>query len=75
MGASASAALATDLLAINDLLGPARVDVTATLYARVQLRLHHDGIDLLGCAPPEPDEIIGDPDGGDEPPLAGAALR
>ncbi|MFJ2262221.1 hypothetical protein ACIOKD_28505 [Streptomyces sp. NPDC087844] len=34
-----------------------------------------DAIDLLGHALRNPTEITGKPDDGDEPPLAGAAVR
>nr|WP_322974464.1 hypothetical protein [Actinacidiphila epipremni] len=49
--------------------------MTATVYAHVRLHLQRDAIDLLGRALRNPTEITGKPDGGNEPPLVGAAVR
>ncbi|MFI6899106.1 tyrosine-type recombinase/integrase [Streptomyces sp. NPDC050256] len=64
-----------ELVVIKELLGHAHIGVTATVYAHVRLRLQRDAIDLLGHALRNPTEITGKPDDGDEPPLAGAAVR
>ncbi|SCD89320.1 hypothetical protein GA0115245_14914 [Streptomyces sp. di188] len=44
-------------------------------HAHVRLRLQRDAIDLLGHALRTPADTGIRPDGGDEPPLAGAAVR
>lgn len=66
-----------ELVVIKELLGHAHIGVTATatVYAHVRLRLQRDAINLLGHALRNPTEITGRPDDGDEPPLAGAAVR
>lgn len=58
-----------ELVVIKELLGHARIGVTATAYAHVRLRLQCDAIDLLGRALRTPAK----PDDGNEPPLVGAA--
>ncbi|GLW72117.1 hypothetical protein Kpho02_44160 [Kitasatospora phosalacinea] len=45
-----------ELVVIKELLGHAHIDVTATVYAHVRLRLQRDAIDLLGNALRNPDE-------------------
>ncbi|WP_327389225.1 hypothetical protein OG728_37785 [Streptomyces microflavus] len=35
---------------IKEILGPAHIGVTATVYARVRIRLQRDAVDLLGHA-------------------------
>ncbi len=64
-----------ELVVIKELLGHAHIGVTATVYAHVRLRLQRDAIDLLGHALRNPAETTGKPDDGNEPPLAGAAVR
>ncbi|MFL9655097.1 tyrosine-type recombinase/integrase [Streptomyces sp. PB17] len=64
-----------ELIVIKELLGHARIGVTATVYAHVRLRLQRDAIDLLGHALRNPSEIIGEPDDGNEPPLCAAPVR
>jgi len=64
-----------ELIVIKELLGHAHIGVTATVYARVRLRLQRDAIDLLGHALRNPAEITGKPDDGDEPPLCAAPVR
>ncbi|WP_328320326.1 tyrosine-type recombinase/integrase [Streptomyces sp. NBC_00388] len=64
-----------ELVVIKELLGHAHIGVTATVYAHVRIRLQRDAINLLGHALRNPTEITGRPDDGDEPPLAGAAVR
>ncbi|WP_298555315.1 tyrosine-type recombinase/integrase [Streptomyces luteogriseus] len=64
-----------ELVVIKELLGHAHIGVTATVYAHVRLRLQRDAIDLLGNALRTPADTGIRPDGGDEPPLAGAAVR
>lgn len=57
---------------IKELLGHAHIGVTATVYARVRLRLQGDAIDLLGNALRTPVTRTAD---GDEPPLCPAPVR
>ncbi|MFE4372548.1 tyrosine-type recombinase/integrase [Streptomyces sp. NPDC056835] len=64
-----------ELVVIKELLGHAHIGVTATVYAHVRLRLQRDAIDLLGHALRTPADTGIRPHGGDEPPLAGAAVR
>jgi integrase len=64
-----------ELVVIKELLGHAHIGVTATVYAHVRLRLQRDAIDLLGHALRTPAATGIRPDGGDEPHLAGAAVR
>ncbi|SCD65513.1 Phage integrase family protein [Streptomyces sp. DvalAA-14] len=64
-----------ELVVIKELLGHARIGVTATVYAHVRLRLQRDAIDLLGNALRAPAEAavrLGD---GDEPPPCAAVVR
>jgi len=64
-----------ELVVIKELLGHARIGVTATVYAHVRLRLQRDAIDLLGHALRNPVEATSKPDNGDEPPLCAAPVR
>ncbi|MFD5775688.1 hypothetical protein ACG2OD_23505 [Streptomyces sp. PDY-4] len=60
---------------IKELLGHAHIGVTATVYAHVRIRLQRDAIDTPSTALGNPADITRGPDGSDEPPLAGAAVR
>ncbi|MEV7342318.1 site-specific integrase [Streptomyces sp. NPDC093544] len=64
-----------ELVVIKELLGHAHIDVTATVYAHVRLRLQRDAIDLLGTALRNPAQPAARPDDGDEPPLCAAPVR
>jgi integrase len=62
-----------ELVVIKELLGHARIGVTATVYAHV--RLQRQAIDLLGRALRNPTDSAGQPDDGDDPPLCAAPVR
>ncbi|MEU9625179.1 tyrosine-type recombinase/integrase, partial [Streptomyces sp. NPDC048155] len=56
-----------ELVVIKELLGHAHIDVTATVYAHVRLRLQRDAIDLLGRTLHNPTGTTNQPDDGDNP--------
>ncbi|MFE2409607.1 tyrosine-type recombinase/integrase [Kitasatospora sp. NPDC059408] len=64
-----------ELVVIKELLGPAHIGVTATVYAHVRLRLQRDAIDLLGRTLGKLSETVTNPDDSDDPPLCAAPVR
>ncbi|SCD52638.1 Site-specific recombinase XerD [Streptomyces sp. PpalLS-921] len=64
-----------ELGVIKELLGHARIGVTATVYAHVRLRLQHQAIDLLGHALRDHSEPTTKPNDGDDAPVCAAPVR
>ncbi|MEU9331466.1 site-specific integrase [Streptomyces canus] len=64
-----------ELVVIKELLGHARIGVTATVYAHVRLRLQRQAIDLLGYVLSNLPEAEPESDEGDDPPTCAAPVR
>ncbi|GHJ29482.1 hypothetical protein TPA0910_39150 [Streptomyces hygroscopicus subsp. sporocinereus] len=64
-----------ELVVIKELLGHARIGVTATGYAHVRVRLQRDAIDILSTALDGPAGHEPTRDDGNDPPLCGAIVR
>lgn len=64
-----------ELVVIKKLLGHAHIRVTATVYARVRLRLQRQAIDALGTALDGPTNTETVNPGADEPPPCAALVR
>ncbi|MCZ7458964.1 site-specific integrase [Streptomyces sp. WMMC940] len=64
-----------ELVVIKELLGHARIGVTATVYAHVRLRLQRDAINTLSTALDGPANDKSAHDDGDDPPLCGATVH
>ncbi len=62
-----------ELVVVKELLGHAHIDVTATVYAHVRIRLQRDAIDTLSTALNNP--AINETVNGDEPPPCAALVR
>ncbi|MFJ4479425.1 hypothetical protein ACIQVR_35240 [Streptomyces xanthochromogenes] len=77
MGSTATLLLeqGVELVVSKELLGHAHIGVTATVYARLRLRLQRDAIDLLSRTLDKPSAATTGPDDGDEPPLCAAPVR
>ncbi|GLU50259.1 hypothetical protein Nans01_46100 [Nocardiopsis ansamitocini] len=60
---------------LKELLGHARIGVTAGVYAHVRLRLQRQAIDALGNALDVPGNDESTRDNGDDPPLCGATVH
>ncbi|AVZ76215.1 integrase [Streptomyces lunaelactis] len=64
-----------ELVVIKELLGHAHIDVTATVYAHVRLRLQRQTIDILSTALDGPTSTMSSRTKGDEPPPCAATVR